>query len=241
MGKVLRTNRIAVTSGKNVQAPSVVGLPSPGLDDKKRFVNNWIPRLFDVSRVADNVHVAWTPLPLSHSADRMFSWVVSEPPQGDLLLQSPSLVTVAPTCLPKAAPRSQRVLALFAFKHVKSGQLDRVELCEELRNIADPVCSLNANQRSLYGDRIVLFIVAYPSDRVILQDVLSTTDKLFPDNEGRSGAHGTETLTFSTLPFETVLVPHNVLSDFLTNVPPAVAEGVSMASTPSQQPPSEQS
>ena len=205
MGKVLRADRGAVPSGKKLKTPSLGLVTSPGLDDEKRCVNFWSPRLLDVSCIEESAHIAWTPLPMSHIADRMFSWVVSNAiaPQMSDIFPAPRL----PAGLHQnnlSVPRSLRVLVMFAFKHVKSVQLDRTELCEELRNIADTICSLNSKQRVLFGDRIVLFIVAYPSESVTLQDVLSSTDRLFPDDNGRCGAPGTELLTFATLTFETV-------------------------------------
>jgi hypothetical protein len=231
MGKVLRANLEAVPSGKRVLATSSLGFPGLGLDDERRCVNVWIPRLIDVSHVDESVHIAWTPLPASHSADRMYSWVVRDiDSRTNDSLDMASFDTALPSGsgireTASSNPRSLRVLAMFAFKHVMSGQLDRTELCEELRNIADTVCSLTDKQKALYGGRIVLYLVAYPSDQVPLYEVLRSSDALFPDKAGRNGAPGTEALTFSTLPFKTVLVSHTVLHDFLTEVPPAVAAG----------------
>ena len=147
----------------------------------------------------------WSPRAQSH--DRMCSLVVQS-------CQPESAAPVATIALPP----TQRALLGFALKNYAAGSMTAAVVHREVCNFADTVYSLTAEQRALYGSRIVLYLFAPESARGFWEELRQFDKMIFPLVVGANtfdGAPNARGVKFSELAFDVVVVPQKVADAFL--------------------------
>ena len=172
----------------------------------KMCANVHIPRLLSRCLVGEARHVLFTPLPQSHSADRMCSLAVRAGGGGTAAGVSP-------------LPSNQRALLLgFALKNYADEFMSEAVVHREICNFADTVYSMTPEQRALYGHRIVLFLFAPDSARKFLDTLMQSGRTIFPlVSGGKSfvGVPNAKGVKFNELLFDVVVVSQSDSDAFL--------------------------